>query len=224
MKTPESCYGFEGTLRGETAYLLAPGPSLADFPVEKLVGRRLLVVNSAVELTPDPWLWMYADKRFSWKYKEFMKQGRPPRALVAKHQVTIQRYYAGKIYFFQWQMKLRHRIKGARPWWRCDKRQFLPGRCSVINNALSFLELTGAEHVIMIGVDFECRGDQYYAPGICFNQGPTRRERALSAGRNWFVGGRKRGLWEPLRLSTTSEPWAKFSGLPRLTIDEALEP
>lgn len=207
-KTPacKPVYELEGTLRGRGVFLVAPGPSLADFPSERLTGRLTVAVNSAVELIPEPWVWMYADKRFTYKYRVPLRKGQPPRILVAKHQLGVSRWWPGEtVWYYEWQHPVRHYEPKSTPWWRYPARNYLPGHCTVVTNALSFCELTKASPVILVGVDFALRGDQYYAPGIKYNKGPTGRDRALASGLRWLKAGLDKRLWPSLDIYTTSQ-------------------
>ena len=220
---PKPVYQLRNLFHEKAIFIVAPGPSLGDFPVDKLNGYRTLVLNSAWEVTPKPWLWMFADKRFSRIYMKDMHAGTaPPRILIADHQLGVCRYFKGiEVLYYQWQIQLKRYSRGLSLWWINEDRNFLPGRCSVFNNALSFCEMAGFSRVITIGVDFSERGDKYYVDGIRKNAGPTGRERALRSGRNWYAGGMRKKLWPNISLYSTSDTFSKFAKIKKLSSDEA---
>lgn len=198
-------YELQGALKGRGVVVVAPGPSLADFPTEGLTGLLTLAVNSAVELIPEPALWMYADKKFTYKYRVPLRKGVPPRVLVARHQLGLRRWFPGEIiWYYEWQHPVKRYQPKESPWWLLPARNYLPGHCSVLSNVLSFCELTKASPVILVGIDFQLRGDQYYAPGVKWNKGPAMQERALNSGLNWLKAGLSRELWPSLDIYTTN--------------------
>ncbi|UCG53542.1 MAG: hypothetical protein JSW58_08290 [Candidatus Latescibacterota bacterium] len=220
MIEPRPIYELEGLFEGKSVILAGPAPSLLD-SLDFLEGRRVIAVNSAVELVEKPWLWMYADKRFSRYYREFIR-GRLAHVLVPITEIGHRRHFRGEgLWFFQYRRHTPDRKKRSGTWWRDPKFNYLPGRCSILSNAMSLCQLLGFHKVLLVGFDFELAGRRYYASGIRRNQGPTKRWRALRSSLRWFVGARAKGLWPDLRLSTVSPALHRNADIPLASREEA---
>jgi hypothetical protein len=222
-KMPDSrqIYDLEGTVEGRRLWLLAPGPSAERYDEYRDEIERkdfVIAVNSALEFsTPDLWFW--ADKRFGWIYGHEIAGGSPerigPRAMVCpSHQVKmIERFRGTDLWFYDYQMKLRpwEKLVGpglvpGKPFWYSPTRQYLPGRASAVNNAISLAWLLRPRICILVGVDWtENEDGRYYRSGIKKNRGPTDRNRALNAGLHWFRGAMEKQLWDGLNLTTISD-------------------
>lgn len=230
MIEPRSAYDLEGCCTGRTLFLVGPGPSAANFPLRALGDRPALAINSALELLTPRW-WMYADKRFTRYYGRELHRKKNLQAIMPYHQVCkVQRYFAGAgLWFYHYQMKLKRWTEGTWPFWYSRERAFLPGRASVLNNAISLAWLMQPAKVVLVGIDFDFGGEEYYAAGIKKNPGPRpdQRRNALLSGFRWFAGGlRRRGstcLWPALDLSTTSATLhARLPKVPLIAPMEAL--
>lgn len=232
MIEPRSVYEMEGRFRGRRLWIVAPGPSSVMWPQHQKavqgLGEPVLALNSALELVEAPTLWMYADKRFSWLYgHELHGDGKtaPAEIVIPSHQAgKIRKFFAGQtLWIYDYQMQLTRRIPAAEPFWYCPWRRYLPGRCSVFNNALSLAWLLGADPVIAVGVDFSLGEDgSYYHPEVVKNRGPTDKGRALGSGIRYFRKLRKQGVWPGLNLETTSPAFAAAVGIPLRTWEELL--
>jgi len=230
MIEPQSAYGLIGFAQGEDVFIVAPGPSVEGFPLDRLEGRITIGVNAALELFT-PRFWMYADKRFSWLYGKWLHERKDLCTVMPYHQAKkLKLYYAGKeLWFFHYQMMLRrYGKKGTTPFWFYPERTYLPGRASVFNNALSLAYIMHPRRVVLVGVDFSYEGEDYYAKGVELNPGPRgkERDRALHAGFDWFksglVSGRKR-VWPGLSVVTTSATLnEKLDRVGLVDVEEAL--
>jgi len=237
MIKARSAYELEGRAEGRRLWILAPGWGAEKYDVYREQIERhdfVLAVNSALEFsTPD--LWMWADKRFSWLYGHEIAGGSsqeiPMRAMACpSHQVKMEkRFRGGDLFFYDYQMKLRAweeivgtgRVPG-KPFWYSPTRQYLPGRASVVNNAVSMAWMLRPRICILAGVDWAVDGNHYYRSGIKKNIGPTDRERALGAGLKFFQEAMEIALWDGLRIVTTSGA-VRTPGVDVLSWEEAID-
>lgn len=193
-------------------YIIGPGPSAGAFPLDALKGRKVLALNSAIELV-DPTWWMWSDKKFSWLYRVEISKEIVDQMIVPFHQaLPIMRYFKGSmLWIFTSQMQYRRYEPNAMPAWYAPTRLFLPGRCSVASCAMSLAYLLKPVDVVLIGIDFDYDGSNYYASGITKNVGPTDRRRALDSGFNWFRNMSIAG-WPDLKVLTVCKSLANRVG------------
>jgi hypothetical protein len=246
MLVPRSVYELEGCMEGRRLWILAPGPSSFEWTlnreyIEAEIAEPLIALNSAIELcTLDSnrhsW-WMFSDKRFMWLYgheihgnEKHRRFSTPRQMIVPYHQAyKATRCYAGRrLWEFDYQMKLRNPDTGqpwqeppiaGKPFWYSPDRMFLPGRCSVLNNAIALAWIMRPSTCVLVGVDFTLVDGAYYNPEIRVNDGPTQREKALSAGLGWFKNSMKHEFFPGLRLVTTSPHLARQAGIEHRSMD-----
>lgn len=239
MPKPRHIYELEGTATDRRLWIVAPGPSAERYDEyrEEIESHDfVLAVNSALEFsTPDLWFW--ADKRFGWLYGHEIAGGSlthpGPHAMVCpSHQIKMTERFRGQnLWFYNYQMKLRpwERLVGSgtvpyKPFWYSPTRQYLPGRASAVNNAISLAWLLNPRICILAGVDWtESETGQYYRSGVNKNRGPRpdERARALGAGLHWFRGAMAKQIWKGLQLATISDG-VVTEGVKSLSWEEAL--
>jgi hypothetical protein len=225
LVVPRNVYDLEGTLAGKAVFLVAPGPSLSEFPKGELLRRTTIGVNAVPEYFP-PTYWNFQEKYFCRAYLNLYREG-PVKRIIT----TLARSFMAKImpegselYTYDYHLlDLKdHWDPKLQPPWRSPGDRFLPGRSSITSNALSLAVLTGAKLVVLVGVDFSVPEGRYYVPEVTINRGPKDRERSLKAGLSFFGWGISRGVWRGPRIVSTS-PHRKVPGIEHLSVGEALE-
>lgn len=235
MITPKQAYELEGRLEGELLFVVAPGPTAKSVQEDPsaLDGQKVLALNSSIEFLPDPTWWMYADKRFSQIYARELHTDWPKAVIMLATQARKhQRIYKGELFVYDYQLSFRELKKQRRgvelngnPFWYWPERSFLPGRCSVFSNAMSLALIMKPRAIVLVGVDFEESGPDYYVSSVTRNKGPTQRRRALDSGANWFSKNYGKGVWPglPPIVSTNPRLGSRIPEVPvrHLTLEEA---
>jgi len=229
---PKSAYSLHNKHKGKTVYIVAPGPSMQEFPLDRLAGKVSVAINSTIEVWDGYTYWFYADKRITKIYRRELATKEDWTVVMPQHQaVRIAPTFKGKeLYEFHYQIQLkpyllknRKRKKPITPYWFDPERIFIPGRASVASNATSFAYLMGARKVILIGVDF-CWKDVYYTPGVVRNKGAalSSKTKVLASGLNWYRSALKR-LWPDLKVFTVSKILSEHAPkIKCLSVEEAL--
>lgn len=215
MTRARSVYDIEGACDGKRLWLIAPGPSSEPWtpdrfaPISMSDDDVVLAVNAAIEFTScDFWFW--SDKRIGWIYGHNIhgQDYCPPVMVCPSHQTKMEERFVGDhLFFYDYQMQLKAwegivgkgRVEG-KPFWYSPTRRYLPGRASVVNNAISFAWLLHPRVCILVGVDWCEHGGSYYRSGVLKNAGPTDRGRALAAGEKWFRMAMEMSLWDGMRI------------------------
>lgn len=217
-------YSIEGSLEGKVLYIVAPGPSLSGFPIEKLAGKYSIALNSAIEFFNPTW-WMFTDKKIFRRYLGHIKKNPNQSIATIKNYVNgiRRRGFEGDIYEFEYQCRVLRRVENKDPWWWWDEINFLPGRTTVSCNALSFAQILRPKKIILVGIDFFVVGGKYYTDGVRMNPGPRDKKRALKSGANWMRKGFKKKIWT-LDTYTTSIYLRSYIGdyVKYITVEEAV--
>lgn len=189
LVSPRPAYELAGRFAGKAVFVLCPGPSLTLFPRDVLARATTLAVNSAVEVYI-PTFWVFNEPkliRFFWK--PLIAENRVGVIVTERPNAWISPWLpaGASIYWYEYQLPIRRRIKGAKPWWLWPERSFLPGHATVTANAVSLAELLGARIVVLVGCDQTVYpGGKYYCDGVGLNPGPWDPQGAIKAGREWF--------------------------------------
>jgi hypothetical protein len=222
-----SVYDLYGKADGKVVYVLAPGPSFEDFPKEVLGNFITIGMNGLLEIYwPD--YWIFQEGIFVKKYMDLYRYGETHSIVTTLVRSAFMRQFLPKgrtiyEYFARDHSVLKMpKDTGHEPYWYWPEEKFLPGRSSIASNALSLAVLMRAELIVLVGIDFKMREDQYYAGGIVKNTGPRLKEKALSAGRAWFYLASMTRVWRGPKIITTSAT-LNAKGIQKVTIDKAIE-
>lgn len=194
-------YSLWNRCKGETVFLLGAGPSLLNFPLDWLLKKKTIVINGAIEIFPEPWIWLFVERAIAKIYGKELKSGKVRRLAVNRRFKWIEKFFKGKeLYYLEWRKPLcaKFQKRGKIFWWN-PEINYLPGHGSIATIGLSLACVLGARRVVMLGVDFSFgQKGEYYNEGIRRHKGPGRKSRALGAGLRSMKTGFKCGLWEQL--------------------------
>ena len=221
-----SVYELEDSAKGKVVFIVAPGPSFEDFPIEQLGGQITIGVNSTLELMK-PKYWLFQEGILAKKYFPYYAQADATENIVTTIVRTDMLKYivpSGKtLWYYQSEPRITSKFSKPAPHWRWPEVHFLPGRCSVASTAMSLAELMRPRAIVLIGVDFATKCGQYYSDGVMRNPGPTVRDKALGAGRAWCLYAISKRAWRAAPIYTTS-PYLKLGRrISRISIDRALQ-
>lgn len=149
---------------GEDAYVLCPGPSLAEADMEALRGRLTIAVNSAGFATPfAPTLWAVFESNYMLE--------------VLRHQQIP----AGRSFLFSARVAVRWRGNGYTPkapkatYWvaRFEEERLMPHRTPAVATmgAIAGAYWLGARRCWLLGMDLSRPGGQPYVKGVPYGQG-----------------------------------------------------
>jgi len=215
--------------RGETAYIVGSGPSLDEFPSEKL-GDLLTIGLNDVRRFFNPTYWMFGDGRFSrYTAKKIIRdRGRSTIAMNKKHFHFLEKKIPDNSGFeiFLWT----NQIDGERqdysgPWYEGPHDSFIPGRWTIATTALSLSMFLGASKVVMVGIDFGAPEGRYYSERVDEIKPPGRQDAMMGQWRKWLQMGFRKGLW-PISIVTVSPHFqTNCPGTPirTVSIGEALQ-
>jgi hypothetical protein len=226
VESIESVYALKDAMAGEAVYVVAPGPSLDDFPKSALSNNVTIAVNSAAELI-EPTFWIFQEGIFCKKYNGIYTSDRINRIVTTEVRAKVICKYLEKpkrLYTYSYlnQRVLRvDRSTGKDPFWSNEQTSFLPGHCSISANGMSLARLMGAKLIVIIGVDLHYSGDKYYADGVKRNTGPRLRGRALSASRAWMRKAAASKVWHGPTILTTSNTLS-LRGIKRVSVEKAI--
>ena len=182
-----------GVAENADVFIVGSGPSLDEFPKEKLSGRFTVVLNGAISAV-DPWLWLFGDGRFArWGAKHFVgKIGTGAIVTNEKHTQFLTRKFPkdAKVYTFQNQ--------------RIDDPGFLHGRWTIATTGLSLAVLLKAKRAVLVGVDMGAPDGKFYAASVP-SKAPGKQLDLMGQWRKWMQMGFHKELW-PIPVVTTS-PW-----------------
>jgi hypothetical protein len=183
-----------GSLAGsckDTLYVVGSGPSVDDFPLERLAGRVSVALNHAVDLF-EPAFWLYGDPKFGRSAASKIVRRRAPLCIVTNEKLLkwIKPHLkpGSVVYTFE-----NHSGKGP---------DFLAGRWTVATIALSLASLMGAWRVVLVGVDMGAPNGQFYSRSLA-NRPPAKQLDFMGEWRKWMRKGFKAGIWS-LQVETTS--------------------
>lgn len=221
----ENVYALEGTERGRLVAVLGPGPSISDFPLEKLEGVATIGVNSLLEVYR-PNFFLFQEGFFAKRYRHlYTPAGRPDIVTTWPRRFISCLLPAGKrlfCYDYLAHSVLRMEKGWQAPYWLDPIRGFLPGRCSVAANAISLGVLMAAARILLVGIDLvSSPKGEYYVEGVRVNPGPRNRAKALGAGAAWMNLAARAGAWKGPIMYTTS-PWLRLRGAKRISVDQAV--
>jgi hypothetical protein len=214
-------------MRGRAVFVVAPGPSLDQFPKSRLDDFVTIGVNSAAELM-SPTFWLFQEGLFMKKYYPIYNSSWIKSIVTVERRAEkMESILQDRKWIYTYQSEGERVLKRSggefAPWRNLNmKPTFLPGRNSVAANAISLAVLMEAKVVVLVGVDLAIEDDgKYYANGVKRNPGPKNRPRALSASRAWMSKAAKYGVWRGPKLLTTS-PYLRFRNVRRCSIGEAI--
>lgn len=190
-------YDLIGARRGRPVFVVCPGWSLDLFPLDELRSTATIAVNAAIEVF-DPTWWLFVEPKLIRTYMRWIKDGRIRSVVTHRWNAWMRQWMAGgTVWGYQYVAQIRHRIKGADPWWLWPAANFLPGHCTVTAHAISLSEIMGASKIVLVGAD-QCvsPANRNYCKGVSLNDGPWWPTGALDAGRDWISAGIRQGLWK----------------------------
>jgi hypothetical protein len=223
---PQSVYALEGSRENDVVFVVAPGPSLDDFPHDELQKYTTIGVNSAIEVVKCSYFCAYEGTLFK-RFYSLYTGDRIDRIITDWSRSFIAPLLpAGKeLYCYKYLDLSVLRMKtdvDFHPFWRRPEEHFLPGRSSITANALSLAVLMRPRLIVTVGLDLAMTAEKYYASGVKINPGPRLRRRALHAGQAWMWLASRKGVWRGPEIVTTS-PTLKLKGVKRVNVAEALK-
>jgi hypothetical protein len=225
--TAKSVYSLSGRCSGSVVYVVAPGPSLDDFPRDRLKTATIIAVNSAVEVVRPTW-WIFQEGMFCKKYHPVYTSRRVKAIVTTETRCQTLAKLLSKpkeLYFYSYRLQSVLRMRrdtGKIPFWANRESSFLPGRCSVAANAISLAVLMSPSLIVLVGVDLSYNGEKYYCEGIRRNPGPNLRHKALIASKAWMSKAAQRKVWAGPRIITTSKT-LRLRGIHRVSVETALK-
>ena len=231
-----SVYELEGWSIGKPLFLVAPGPTSEDFPLDSLQGRNVIALNCAIEILPfTPSFWMFADRAFITRiYPVRIKEGDPPQIIVSKKHLGWMSGFGGQaVYYYRFYGRRLNVNSGFVPWWRWRARSHLEGRKTIATLALSLAMLMRPTVVFLIGVDFQTKpgdgGEYVYnrsvtgKPNMKIGSFNDQRLKSHARGVTHMHRGFSRNNWKDLSIKTLSSSLSKeFPQIGLVSVDEAL--
>lgn len=222
-----SAYELKDALEGEVCFVLAPGPSLDEFPRGDLDRFVTIGVNSLLEIYR-PTYWIFQEGIFCKKYKELYSDPKLVGVVAKQSRTPVIQKFIEKPTKLYWFTSDRHRVlthkrtSDIQPFWYREEESFLPGHCSISANAISLARLMNPRLIVLVGIDLRYDGAKYYADGVKRNSGPRLRDRALSASRAWMSKAARFGVWKGAEIVTSSSSLS-LRGVKRKSADQILE-
>ena len=159
----ESADTLDGKMDGRDVYILCPGPSLADVPLEDLDDEMTLAVNSAGFLY-DPVYWVMAESAYALWLVGKVKNYPPMRRVISTARVAVVLRAKERAAHQQ----LFRQVLVAR--W--EEEFVIPARVPAVSvfNALVAAWQMGANRAIVFGLDLSRPGGKPYVDGVQFTK------------------------------------------------------
>ncbi len=204
----------DGCCEGSTLFIVGSGPSLDDFPVDRLKYSYTIALNGAIEAIPHTSLWLFGDGKFArWGAKKFLDCDFGAAVINERHRGFVDRYvprgYDRRRYQFTNENQ--------------EASNHLPGRWTIATIALSLAERMRPRNVILLGVDMGAPGGDYYSSRVR-SKVPSKQDSMMGQWRKWIQSGFKRGLWT-VPVETPSPYFHEFCpGTPvkKVSIEECI--